>query len=167
MLQRSHTEKDAVMKILVDADAFPNVIKDILFRAARRHRISLILVANQQVNIKKSAYISCIAVPTGPDVADDRIVELVQQGDLVITADIPLADRVVAQGAYAINPRGELYTEENIKERLAVRDLMNELRNNGIVTGGPSSFSRKDRQAFANQLDRFLTRHCNNERMKI
>jgi uncharacterized protein YaiI (UPF0178 family) len=156
------TEKDYVMKILVDADAFPNVIKDMLFRAARRHRIPLILVANQQMNIKKSPYISCIAVPAGPDVADDRIVELVQHGDLVITADIPLADRVVSQGAYAINPRGELYTEENIKDRLAVRDLMNELRNGGIITGGPSSFSRKDRQAFANQLDRFLTKHCNN-----
>jgi uncharacterized protein YaiI (UPF0178 family) len=127
------TEKDYVMKILVDADAFPNVIKDMLFRAARRHRIPLILVANQQMNIKKSPYISCIAVPAGPDVADDRIVELVQHGDLVITADIPLADRVVSQGAYAINPRGELYTEENIKDRLAVRDLMNELRNGGII----------------------------------
>jgi len=160
------TEKDYLMKILVDADAFPNVIKDLMFRAAGRHRIPMILFANQHVNIKKSPYISCIAVPAGPDVADDRIVELVQHGDLVITSDIPLADRVVARGAYAINPRGELYTEENIKERLAVRDLMNELRNGGMITGGPSSFSRKDRQAFANQLDRFLTKHRNNSRIE-
>ena len=161
------TEKDYLMKIFVDADAFPKVIKDILFRAAGRHRVPMILVANQQVNIKKSPYISCIAVPAGPDVADDRIVELVQHGDLVITADIPLADRVVERWAYAINPRGELYTEENIKDRLAVRDLMNELRNGGVITGGPSSFSQKDRQAFANQLDRFLTKHCNNSSIEV
>lgn len=152
------------MKILVDADAVPNAVKDILFRAVRRHRISLILVANQRLNIKQSSHISFIAVPEGPDMADDRIVELVQHGDLVITADIPLADRIVARGAYAITPRGELYTEENIKDRLAVRDLMNELRNGGIINGGgPSSFSQKDRQSFANQLDRFLTRYCNSK----
>jgi len=104
--RRKRHDWNYLMKILVDADAFPNVIKDIMFRAAGRHRIPMILFANQQVNIKKSPYISCIAVPAGPDVADDRIVELVQHGDLVITADIPLADRVVARGAYAINPRG-------------------------------------------------------------
>jgi hypothetical protein len=147
------------MQILVDADAFPNAIKDILFRAVERFRIPLTLVANQYVTVDKSAYISSIMVPSGSDVADDRIVDMVQQGDLVITADIPLADRVVAKGAYAINPRGELYTEENIKDRLAMRDLMSELRNGGVITGGPPSFSRKDRQAFSNQLDRFLTKH--------
>jgi len=147
------------MEILVDADAFPNAIKDILFRAVERFRIPLTLVANQYVTVDKSAYISSIIVPAVSDVADDRIVELVQQGDLVITADIPLADRVVAKGAYAINPRGELYTEENIKDRLAMRDLMSELRDGGVITGGPPSFSRKDRQAFSNQLDRFLTKH--------
>ena len=117
------------------------------------------LVANQYVTADKSAYISRIMVPAGSDVADDRIVELVQHGDLVITADIPLADRIVTKGAYAINPRGEIYTEKNIKDRLAMRDLMNELRSGSVITGGPPSFNRKDRQAFSNQLDRFLTRH--------
>ena len=99
-------------------------------------------------------------MPSGPDVADDRIVALVQPGDLVITADIPLADRVVSKGAFALDPRGDLYTEENIKDRLAMRNLLNELRNDGAITGGPPAFGQKDRQAFANQLNRFLTRHC-------
>ena len=148
------------MQILVDADAFPNAIKDILFRAAKRVRIPLILIANKHVRVVKSVYISSIVVPGGPDVADDRIVELVQSGDLVVTADIPLAGRVVAKGAFAIDPRGYLYTDENVRERLAVRDLMDELRNNGLNTGGPPAFSSKDRQAFANQLNRFLTKHC-------
>lgn len=148
------------MHIFVDADALPTAIKDILFRAVERFCIPLTLVANQPMKLDKSEYITGITVPEGPDVADDQIVELLQQGDLVITADIPLADRVVAKGAHAINPRGELYTEDNIKDRLAVRDLMNDLRGNGVMTGGPPSFSRKDRRAFANQLDRFLTKHC-------
>ncbi len=147
------------MQILVDANALPNVIKDILFRAVKRLRIPLTMVANQYVTVEKSKYIKSIVVSSGPDVADDRIVELVQQGDLVVTADIPLADRVVAKGAYALDPRGDLYTEENIKDRLAMRNLMNELRNGGVIEGGPPSFSRKDRQAFANQLNRFLTKH--------
>jgi uncharacterized protein len=148
------------MQILVDADALPNVIKDILFRAVKRLRILLTMVANQYVTVEKSKYIKSIVVSSGPDVADDRIVELVQQGDLVVTADIPLADRVIANGAYALDPRGDLYTEENIKDRLATRNLMNELRNGGVIEGGPAGFSRKDRQAFANQLSRFLTKHC-------
>ena len=151
-----------LMQIFVDADAFPGVIKEILFRAVERVHVPLILVANQHVKIPQSEYISSIAVPTGPDVADDRIVEMVRKGDLVITADIPLADRVVAKGGYAINPRGELYTENNIKERLALRDFMDELRSTGTITGGPPSFSPKDRQLFANQLDRFLMKHCKN-----
>jgi hypothetical protein len=148
------------MQILVDADALPNVIKDILFRAVKRLRIPLTMVANQYVTVEKSKHIKSIVVSSGPDVADDRIVELVQQGDLVVTADIPLADRVIANGAYALDPRGDLYTEENIKDRLATRNLMNELRNGGVIEGGPAGFSRKDRQAFANQLSRFLTKHC-------
>ncbi len=148
------------MQILVDADALPNVIKDILFRAVKRLRIPLTMVANQYVTVEKSKYIKSIVVSSGPDVADDRIVELVQQGDLAVTADIPLADRVVAKGAYALDPRGDLYTEENIKDRLAMRNLMNELRNGGVIEGGPPGFRRKDRQAFANQLSRFLTKHC-------
>jgi uncharacterized protein YaiI (UPF0178 family) len=147
------------IQIWVDADALPNVIKDILFRAAKRLGIPLTLVANQNVAIDPSVYIKSLSVPAGPDVADDRIVELVQPGDLVVTADIPLADRVVSKGAYAIDPRGDLYTAENIKDRLAMRDLLNELRNGGVITGGPPAFGQKDRQAFANQLNRFLTRH--------
>ncbi len=119
------------------------------------------MVANKNVTVERSAYIKCIIVTAGPDVADDRIVELVGPGDLVVTADIPLADRVVAKGAYAIDPRGDLYTRENIKDRLSMRDLMNELRNGGIITGGPPAFSKKDRSAFANQLNSFLTKHAN------
>ncbi len=147
------------MQILIDADATPVVIKDILFRAVERNKIQLILVANQQMKFPKSEYISSIIVAAGPDEADDRIAEIVQAGDLVITADIPLADRVVTRGGYALNPRGEFYTEANIKERLAMRDLMDELRNIGINTGGQGAFSSRDRQEFANQLDRFLTKH--------
>lgn len=147
------------MQILIDADATPVVIKDILYRAVERNRIPLILVANQAMRFPESGYISQIVVPAGPDEADDRIVEIVQAGDLVITADIPLADRVVSRGGYALNPRGELYTGENIKEKLAMRDLMDELRNSGINTGVQAPFSSRERQAFANQLDRFLTKY--------
>jgi len=154
------------MQIFVDADAFPNVIKDILIRAAARFHVPLVFVANQQVRIGRSANISSIVVPAGPDLADDRIAELAQPGDLVITADIPLADRVVSKGAFAINPRGKLYTEDNIKDLLAMRDLMNKLRDGGMVTGGPPAFNVKDRQAFANQLNSFLTRHFKTEAFK-
>ena len=148
------------MQILVDADAFPGVIVDILYRAVERVCVPLILVSNKHLRIPQSPYISTIMVSAGFDVADDRIVAMVQQGDLVITADIPLADRVVEKGGYAIDPRGELYTESNVKHRLAMRNLMNELRSGGIITGGPSSFGRKDVQSFACQLDRFLTKYC-------
>jgi hypothetical protein len=144
------------MKIYADADSMPNVIKDILFRAAERTKIPLILIANQIINIPQSDKISSILVAAGPDAADDRIVEMVQNGDLVITADIPLADRVINRGGYAIDPRGSLYSTDNIKEKLAVRDLMNELRTEGSVYGGPGVFRQRDRQAFANQLDRFI-----------
>ena len=146
------------MRIFIDADAFPNVIKDILMRASARLNVPLVFVANKPVRIEDAAHISLILVPAGPDVADDRIAELAQPGDLVITADIPLADRAVAKGAFALNPRGKLYTAENIKDRLAMRGLMNELRDNGMITGGPATFSKKDRQAFANGLDSFLIR---------
>ncbi len=153
------------MQILVDADAFPGVIVDILFRAVERVRVPLILVSNKYLKVPRSLYISSITVSAGFDVADNRIVAMVQQGDLVITADIPLADRVVEKGGYAIDPRGDLYTETNIKHRLAMRNLLEELRNGGIVTGGPSSFGRKDVQSFAYQLDRFLAKHCKTEKM--
>jgi uncharacterized protein len=147
------------MQIFVDADAFPNMIKDILIRAAVRFHVPLIFVANKPVRIEQSATISSILIAAGPDLVDDHIAELAQPGDLVITADIPLADRVVTKGAFAINPRGKLYTEDNIKDRLAMRDLLYELRDGGMVTGGPSAFSKKDRQAFANQLNSFLIKH--------
>ena len=146
------------MRIFIDADAFPNVIKDILMRASVRLNVPLVFVANKPVRIDDAAHISVILVPAGHDVADDRIAEFAQRGDLVITADIPLADRVVAKGAFALNPRGKLYTEENIKDSLAMRGLMNGLRDSGMVTGGPATFSKKDRQAFANGLDSFLIR---------
>jgi len=147
------------MRIYVDADGFPNAVKDLLIRAVIRVQVPLIFVANKAIKHELSDVISSVVVPEGPDIADDRIAEWVHPGDLVITADIPLADRVVARGAFALNYRGQLYTEENIKDRLALRDLMNELRDGGIVTGGPSAFNKKDSQMFADQLDRFLTKH--------
>ena len=146
------------MQIFIDADAFPNVIRDIFIKASLRLNVPLIFVANKPLRLEKLANLSLIMVSEGPDVADDRIAGVVQPGDLVITADIPLADRVVAKKAFAINPRGKLYTEQNIKNRLAMRDLLNGLRDTGVMTGGPTEFSKKDRQAFANQLDSFLIR---------
>ena len=144
------------MRIWVDADACPNVIKEILFRAAERARINLTLVANQPVRTPPSQYIKALQVPPGFDVADNKIVELTEAGDLVITADIPLAAGVIDKGGHALDPRGETYTKDNIKERLAMRKLMDELRSSGVDTGGPATFGNADRQAFANKLDRFL-----------
>ncbi len=146
------------MQIWVDADACPNVIKDILFRAAARVPVSLTLVANQLLRTPPSPYIKAIQVPSGFDVADSKIVQQLQPGDLVVTADIPLAALVIEKGGHALNPRGEFYTTENIRERLAMRNFMDELRNTGVNTGGPAVLSLSDRQAFANQLDRFLTK---------
>lgn len=148
------------MQIYVDADAFPRDVQDILFRAAERVRIPVVMVSNKPVRHPPSELFSRIVVTQGPDVADDLIVERVQPGDLVITADIPLAARVVDKGAHAIDPRGGLYSHANIKNRLATRDLLSELRNNGEITGGPAAFNPKNVQEFANQLDKFLTRHC-------
>lgn len=145
------------MQIWVDADACPKVIKEILYRAAERLRVPLILVANQPLNTPPSPYIQTIQVAAGFDVADNYIVQSLQQGDLVVTADIPLAAEVIAQEAHALNPRGEFYTRENIRQRLTMRDFMDELRGTGVDTGGPSTFSQRDRQSFANELDRFLT----------
>jgi uncharacterized protein len=147
------------MRIWVDADACPNVIKDILFRAAERAHVTLTLIANQPIRTPPSQFIRALQVPAGFDVADDRIVELVEAGDLVITADIPLAAGVLEKDGHALDPRGEFYTQDNIKERLALRKLMDELRSSGIDTGGPATFSNADRQAFANKLDRFLARN--------
>ena len=147
------------MKIWVDADACPVVIKEILFRAAIRTQIITTLVANQFLRTPPSAFIKTMQVASGFDVADNRIVVEMDSGDLVITADIPLAAQVVEKGGYALNPRGELYTIANIKERLAMRNLMEELRSNGVDISGPAVFSQGDRQAFASMLDRLITKH--------
>ena len=146
------------MNIWVDADACPNVIKDILFRAADRMKVATTLVANQKIRVPPSPYIRNIQVSSGFDEADTYIVEQVALGDLVITADIPLAAEVVAKGALALSPRGERFDDTNIKERLTMRDFMDELRGSGVDTGGPAQLKPSDRQAFANQLDRWLTR---------
>lgn len=146
------------MKIWVDADACPRVIKDILFRAAERVRIETILVANQPLNTPPSRFIRTVQVSAGFDVADNEIVQRLEAGDLVITADIPLASEVIEKQAHALNPRGEFYTPENIRQRLGMRDFMEELRGSGVVTGGPPTLNQRDRQSFANELDRFLTR---------
>jgi uncharacterized protein YaiI (UPF0178 family) len=147
------------MKIWVDADACPVVIKEILFRAAIRAKITTTLVANQFLRTPPSVFIKSMQVPSGFDVADNRIVVEMESGDLVITADIPLAAQAVEKGGYALNPRGELYTIANIKERLAMRNLMEELRSNGVDISGPATFNQSDRQAFAAALDRLITRH--------
>ena len=146
------------MHIYCDADGFPKAAKDLLIRTAIRLHVPLVFVANRRVSYPPSVIISSIIVPEGPDLADDRIVEMARKGDLVITADIPLADRVVAKGAFALNPRGNLYTDANIKDRLAMRDLITELRDGGMMTGGPSAFGKKECHAFVNQLDSFLTK---------
>lgn len=147
------------MHIWVDADACPKVIKDILFRAAERAQLPMTLVANQHIPVPPSQLIRSIQVGQGFDVADNKIVQDCAAGDLVITADIPLAAQVVDKGAFALNPRGEFYTVENIKQRLTMRNFMEELRNAGLASGGPAALSQSDRQAFANQLDRFLAKH--------
>ena len=146
------------MQIWVDADACPGEIKALLYRAAERRQIKVTLVANQPQRTPPSQFIDSVLVPSGMNVADRRIVELVAPGDLVITADIPLAADVVAKGGQALDPRGELYTAANVGERLAVRNLIDELRGAGLMSGGPSNFGARDKQAFANQLDRWLTR---------
>lgn len=146
------------MHIWVDADACPGVIKEIIFRAAERKQIQTTLVANQMLRTPPSRFIRAIQVAHGFDVADAHIVDQVTGGDLVITADIPLAALVIERGADALNPRGELYTSATIRERLTMRNFMEELRSAGVETGGPAAFNQADRQAFANQLDRLLAR---------
>jgi uncharacterized protein len=148
------------MQIWVDADACPNVIKDILFKAAERVQVPLILVANQTMATPPSRWISARRVPRGFDVADNEILQQLTPGDLVITADIPLAAEVIEQGGHALNPRGEFYTPENIRARLNMRDFMETLRASGVSTGGPAALSQTDRQGFANQLDQFLRRNA-------
>ncbi|MAV75677.1 MAG: DUF188 domain-containing protein [Cellvibrionales bacterium] len=147
------------MKIWIDADACPVAIKEILFRAAQRREISITLVANQLIAVPPSPFINTLQVSAGFDVADNEIIRLLNAGDLVITADIPLAAEAIEKGAKALTPRGGLYTQENIKARLTMRDFMDNLRSSGIQTDGPAPLALGDRQKFANQLDRLLTQY--------
>ncbi len=149
------------MQIWVDADACPKVIKEILFRAADRRQIQLTLVANKLLYCPPSKHIRALQVPAGFDVADNKIAQLVEPGDLVVTADIPLAADVIKRGGHALNPRGEFYTKDTIQERLTMRNFMDGLRSSGVETGGPPTLCQSDRQAFANQLDRFLAQRPN------
>lgn len=144
--------------IWIDADACPNMVKEIVYKAALKQGIQVILVANSYMQTPKSPHIKSVQVSKGADVADFYIVENACDKDLVITADIPLADLIVKKGAVAINPRGELYTEQNIRERLSLRDFMHNLRSSGVETGGPAPLGQKDKQAFANAFDRIVTK---------
>lgn len=148
------------MKLWVDADACPVGIKEILYRAANRTQRELTLIANQVLRVPPSPWIKTVQVPSGFDVADQRIVQEVAAGDIVVTADIPLAALVIAKGAIVIDPRGALLDQGNIQERLTLRNFMETLRHSGVETGGPASFSSSDKQAFANQLDRLLSKDC-------
>lgn len=144
------------MKIWVDADACPKPVKDILFRLAERKKIMVTFVANQRLRLVKSPFIHLIQVGYGADIADDEIVNKCSDGDLIITADIPLAARIVAKGAQALDPRGKIYDENNVGQLLDMRNFMDELRGSGVETGGPPSFGQKERFKFANELDRFI-----------
>jgi len=148
------------MQIWVDADACPKVIKEIIFRAARRVSVATTLVANQELVIPASEFIEAVQVKAGLDVADTYIVQHLTAGDLVITADIPLAAEAIAQAAYVLTPRGEFLDRGTIRQRLSMRNFLEELRNSGVETGGPPPLHTRDREAFANQLDRFLTQHA-------
>jgi hypothetical protein len=150
------------MTIWVDADACPGVIKDILYRAAQRASLQVTLVANRALQVPRSPWISMVQVPRGFDVADNHIVEVAVPGDLIITADIPLAAAVVGKGASALNPRGELYTKDNVQGLLDMRNFMDTLRSSGIETGGPPALSNSDRKTFAAQLDHWIARTSKN-----
>lgn len=149
-----------MMQIWVDADACPAAVKEILFRAAERKQLTTTLVANQLIRVPGSRFIRSVQVPAGFDVADAEIVRLLSPGDLVVTADIPLASLVLEKGGFALNPRGEFYTPDNIRQHLSMRAFMEELRSGGVETGGPPPFGQADRQNFANQLDRHLARYA-------
>lgn len=148
-----------MLKIYVDGDAFPNLLKPILFRSIERLGLETFVIANKKVDIGKSKYVTYMIVDAGADEADHKIVEMVKEGDLVITADIPLADRVISKNAHAIDHRGELYSVDNIKQYLAMRNLMDKIRESGEITKGPKPFGQKDAHEFANQLNVFLTKH--------
>jgi uncharacterized protein YaiI (UPF0178 family) len=147
------------VKIWVDADACPVVIKDILFRASERTGVQVTLVANHHMHIPSLRTVRFLQVHSGFDVADNEIVKRLETGDLVITSDIPLAAEAIEKGGTALSPRGELYTESNIRARLNMRDFMETLRSSGVDTGGPPALGKSDRMAFANHLDKILTRH--------
>ncbi len=151
------------MQIWIDADACPLDAKELLYRTAQKRQVFVTLVANQSMHIPRSPFINQVVVPQGMNIADRRIVELLTPGDLVITADIPLAADVVAKGGEALNPRGELYTHNNVGERLAMRNLYDEMRGGGQVMRGPSNYTPKDRQKFANELDRWLVKSLRNQ----
>lgn len=148
----------ASFQIWIDADACPKLVKEIIFKCSARLQIRVCMVANSNMGHPLHPLISFVQVGQGADVADSYIAEHVSSSDLVVTADIPLAAQIVAKGALAINPRGELYTEENISERLSIRDFMKDLRDSGVDTGGPQSFGPKDKENFANSLNRILTK---------
>lgn len=147
------------MQIWVDADACPVVIKEILYRVADRLELPVTLVANQSLRVPPSRFVRTVQVPSGADVADQEIVRLLNPGDLVVTGDIPLASDVLKKGGYALNPRGEFYTNDNIAQQLSMRAFMEELRSGGVDTGGPAAFNQGDRQSFANSLDRHLQKY--------
>jgi len=149
----------AQLTIFVDGDAFVNLLKPILLKQIEKLAIKTVVVANKKINIGNSAHIEYIIVDAGADEADHKIVELAKEGDLVITADIPLADRIITKNAHAIDHRGELYTKENIKQHLAMRDLMESIREMGEMTKGPKPYTQKDAQSFANALNAFLQKH--------
>ena len=150
------------MKLFIDGDAFPNLLKAIVLRAVEKQKIDTVVIANKKINIGTSNHIKYIIVNQGADEADDKIVELVETNDLVITADIPLADRTIAKNAHAIDHRGAMYTQDNIKQYLAIRNLMQEIRDSGEMTKGPAPFSQKDAQQFANSLNSFLQKYNKN-----
>ena len=147
------------MQIWVDADACPVVVKEMLYRAAMKRKVTTIFVANQPLRTPKSPFLKTVRVGAGFDVADDYITEQVSEGDLVVTQDIPLAADVIAKNAHALNPRGSMYTKDNIGQRLSVRNFLEDVRSSGIQTGGPPPISAQDKQAFGNSLDRFLTQN--------
>ncbi len=147
------------MRLFIDGDAFPNLLKPIVLRSIQRLQIPTMVIANKRVSIGNTKEIEYVIVDQGADEADHEIVERCQSGDLVITADIPLADRVIAKGAHAIDHRGELYSTENIKQYLAIRNLMESIRESGEMTKGPKAFGSKDAHAFANQFNAFLAKH--------
>ena len=150
------------MKLFIDGDAFPNLLKPIILRAIEKQKIDTIVIANKKINIGSSNYIKYIIVDTKQDEADNKIVEMLNRNDLVITADIPLADRTIDKDAHAIDHRGSMYTKDNIKQFLAIRNLMQEIRDSGEITKGPAPFSQKDAQQFANSLNAFLQRYNKN-----